>query len=113
MSSGFFCTIYGKGGVIIMYGHLFNPNLAPGAIANTQVKQDRIGTIGRQQNMATPSSNDIGAFLNEASSNLPSGTNEYMLKQKLRNSGLYSKLKNKAIFSVESLPHAALNSGIL
>lgn len=42
-------------------------------------------------------------------------TNEYLMDQKLRNSGLYSKLKNKTMYSQSEFVtnHSILNSGIL
>lgn len=42
-------------------------------------------------------------------------TNDYLMDQKLRNSGLYSKLKNKTIYSQSEFvaTHSMLNSGIL
>lgn len=60
-----------------------------------------------------PNMNTLGVSVNNTVSTSGTSTNDYLINQKLRNSGIYTKLKNKTIYSASSLPHASLNSNLL
>lgn len=71
---------------------------------------DQFNPVIKSQELSALS--DIGTSL---TTNYNSLSSDYLLNQKLRNSGLYSKLKNKTIYSKSEFVrnHSMLNSGIL
>lgn len=94
------------------------PNGINGALKSPdvveQAKMLNAGRINRATSIiGNANSRDIGVYTNSMNSISGVSTNDYLINQKLRNSGLYSKLKNKTIYSTASLGHASLNSGIL
>lgn len=88
-----------------------NEDLILGNTANVAMNSNKAGEA------ATFSIGSVSGFGVDKYSlgNLNYGTmsNESLVDQKLRNSGLYTKLKNKTMYSMSSLAHANLNSGIL
>lgn len=101
------------------YGHLFNagserPNYG---LASPNVgginSLNESGQINNSHGVSAPSSTDFGTSVNNVNNGSKELSNDYLMKQKLRNSGTYTKLKNKTIYSASSLAHASLNSGIL
>lgn len=93
------------------------PNAINGALKKPNVvDQAKMLNAGRiaSANAQMPSARRMGTSTNNAVYSSPGATtNDYLIDQKLRNTGMYSKLKNKTIYSAWSLPHASLNSGIL
>lgn len=63
----------------------------------------------------SPESSTLSNIGTSLTTNYDNLSNNYLLNQKLRNSGLYSKLKNKTIYSKSEFvrSHSMLNSGIL
>lgn len=104
-----------------MYNYLYTmPNMASKSrLTQPSVdeynKQYGLGNqIKRFSNAPGVSSTGFGVSINNISNNTSVGlTNEYLLDQKLRNSGMYTRLKNKTIYSQSALAHASLNKGIL
>lgn len=97
------------------YGHLFTtgrerPNYE---LARPDIQLDKSGQINTSMGISYPSSTDFGVSINNVDTRGKELSNDYLVNQKLRNSGMYSKLKNKTIYSADSLAHAGLNSGIL
>lgn len=89
------------------YGHLYQaPNEAFNSLGNSR-------QINRSAGASEPSSTGFGVSINKISGTDRELTNDYSVKQKLRNTGMYAKLKNKTIYSADALAHAGLNSGIL
>lgn len=75
-----------------------------------QEATDQFSPVIKSPEISTLS--NIGTSL---TTNYDSLSNNYLMNQKLRNSGLYSKLKNKTIYSKSEFVrnHSMLNSGIL
>lgn len=92
-------------------------NAINGALKGPDVlEQARMLNAGRiaRANAQMPTTRGIGISTNSEVYSTPGATtNDYLIDQKLRNTGMYAKLKNKTIYSAGSLPHASLNSGIL
>lgn len=101
---------------------MFNPpnginSKLKGADVVEQAKMLNVGYINRASATPTANFSSIGVSTNDAEfiSEIvgASKTNDYLINQKLRNMGLYTKLKNKTIYSAGSLAHADLVKGIL
>lgn len=104
--------MYGEGNIFTQ------PNAVNGSLKGAdvveQAKMLNAGRIASQNKVSAPSTKGVGVSLNNSIYSVPgANTNDYLIDQKLRNNGLYSKLKNKTIYSAGSLAHASLNSGIL
>lgn len=100
-----------------MYENLFTPPLKSNA---KLIEGNAGGHSGQASQISSPisgiypSTSDFGTSINNINVGVTSElSNEYLLNQKLRNTGLYSKLKNKTMYSKSAYEHASLNMGIL